>query len=425
MTDDVCQAEETDGWSTPPFKFSHDQASGRMYGRGVTDDKGPVMGWINVIQAFQSAGVPLPVNLLFCLEGLEEVGSFDLEEILRSEISKGREGLLPSFDAVCISDTYWLGTTKPCLSYGLRGINFFILEISSGSKVDKHSGLGGTVQEPLNDLFRIYASMTNENGDINMPGVLELAKPLSERERTLYQGIDYELGAEAKHATTMEHLIALWHDPAISFHGIEGAFWGPGGKTIIPGCVKGMDHGFAIMLSASYSLLIVKLKCHISDKEAGKFSIRISSTMDPSAVAHAVEAHVANISNALDTKNTITLTLLGSQRGWQSNPFHWNFEAAEKATVKVWGTKPDYTREGGTIPITRMLADILSNGGRERETDEREKEPTNIMLFPMGRADDGAHSTNEKLDLVNYINGCKAFAWYLNEVGEMFREKRA
>lgn len=43
----------------------------------------------------------------------------------------------------------------------------------------------------------------------------------------------------------------------------------------------------------------------------------------------------------------------------------------------------------------------------------------NILLIPMGRADDGAHSTDEKLDVLNFANGCKVFAAYLEEVGKM------
>ena len=65
---------KSDGWNTEPFTLVVDEKTGRLIGRGATDDKGPVLGWINVLQAHHELGLPLPVNLKFCLEGMEESG---------------------------------------------------------------------------------------------------------------------------------------------------------------------------------------------------------------------------------------------------------------------------------------------------------------------------------------------------------------
>jgi Cys-Gly metallodipeptidase DUG1 len=61
---------------------------GRMIGRGSSDDKGPVLGWINVLEAHHQSKLPLPVNLRFCFEGMEESGSTGLEKFLDGEIAK-------------------------------------------------------------------------------------------------------------------------------------------------------------------------------------------------------------------------------------------------------------------------------------------------------------------------------------------------
>jgi Cys-Gly metallodipeptidase DUG1 len=53
-----------------------------MVGRGSTDDKGPILGWINVLEAHH--GLHLPVNLRFCFEGTEESGA-GLKEYLATE----------------------------------------------------------------------------------------------------------------------------------------------------------------------------------------------------------------------------------------------------------------------------------------------------------------------------------------------------
>jgi len=75
-----------------------------MYGRGSTDDKGPVLGWLNVIEAHKKAGIEFPVNLLCCFEGMEEYGSEGLDDFIQAESKK----FFKDADAVCISDNYWL-----------------------------------------------------------------------------------------------------------------------------------------------------------------------------------------------------------------------------------------------------------------------------------------------------------------------------
>ena len=56
----------------------------------------------------------------------------------------------------------------------------------------------------------------------------------------------------------------------------------------------------------------------------------------------------------------------------------------------MFGTDPDMTREGGSIPVTLTLQEATGK---------------NVMLLPLGACDDGAHSQNEKMDRKNYIEG--------------------
>lgn len=136
---DVQPALKEDGWDTDPWVLT--EKDGKLYARGATDDKGPVLAWLHAIEAYQAIGEPLPVNLKFCFEGTEEVGSHGLAEVLEAEKNK----FLSGTDYVCISDNYWLGTTKPCLTYGLRGNCYFYIEVQCAQK-DLHSGVyGGTV----------------------------------------------------------------------------------------------------------------------------------------------------------------------------------------------------------------------------------------------------------------------------------------
>ena len=111
------------------------EKDGKFYGRGASDDKGPILAWVNVIEAFQQTGNELPVNIKFCLEGMEESGSVNLEQTVRSRT----DFFAQEVDFVCISDNYFLGKNKPCVTYGLRGQCYFYIEVQ-GPKQDLHSG---------------------------------------------------------------------------------------------------------------------------------------------------------------------------------------------------------------------------------------------------------------------------------------------
>lgn len=98
-------------------------------------DKGPIVGWLNTLSAYKETKTPLPVNIKFVFEGMEESGSEGLDEL----VVKESQGFLKGTDAVCISDNYWLTNRKPALTYGLRGVSYFEICVS-GPNADLHSG---------------------------------------------------------------------------------------------------------------------------------------------------------------------------------------------------------------------------------------------------------------------------------------------
>lgn len=371
---DVQPANLSDGWATEPFELTVD-GKGRMYGRGSTDDKGPVLGWLNVIESHKKAGIDFPVNLLMCFEGMEEYGSEGLDDFIIAECKPGK--FFEDADAVCISDNYWLGTEKPCLTYGLRGCSYYSIEIS-GPGQDLHSGVfGGTAQEPMTDLVRVMGSLVDTDGKIQIEGIKDLVAPLTKEEESLYKDIAFtmdnlyeSLGSNTGIYPDKEStLMGRWRYPSLSLHGIEGAFSAPGAKTVIPA------------------------------KVIGKFSIRTVPNMEPEQVDKLVYAHVDKVFKSLKSKNKINCFLQHAGKWWVASPKHWNFTAAAKAVEDVWGTKPDLTREGGSIPVTLTF---------EQATGK------NVLLLPMGSSTDAAHSINEKLDRRNYIEGIKLLGSYLH-----------
>jgi len=374
---DVQPAFKSDGWDTEPFKLVVDEDTGRMIGRGSSDDKGPVLGWVNVLQWHHESKEELPVNLRFCFEGMEESGSEGLDELVARESKPG--GWFDGVDAVCISDNYWLNTRTPALTYGLRGLSYYKVTVSGPGR-DLHSGVfGRTVYEPMTDLINIMSKLVSTEGRILIPGVEEQVAIADEEEKEIYRSLDYSVqdveeaagGAIALSDDKVEVLMGRMRSPSLSLHGIEGAFSGVGAKTVIPA------------------------------KVSGKFSIRLVPPQTPESVNPLVIQYIEEIFRGLKTKSKLEIECLHGGKPWVADHEHWNFEAAKRATWSVYGKIPDLTREGGSIPVTLTFAECLG---------------VNVLLLPMGRGDDGAHSTNEKLDRSNYIEGTKLLGSYLYEV---------
>ena len=375
---DVQPAALEDGWDTEPFVLT--EKDGKLYGRGATDDKGPVLGWLIAIRILQKLGIDIPVNLKFCFEGMEESGSEGLDEL----IEKRKGDFFTGVDYVCISDSYWLGKTKPCLGYGLRGISYFFVEIESSTK-DLHSGVfGGTVHEAMSDLIYVLSRLIDEKGNILIPGLMDDVVPLSPAEEALYDSIDFdmedykqEIGVK-KLLTSVDGsknktLMGRWRYPSLSIHGIQGAFDGEGAKTVIP------------------------------RKVVGKFSVRLVPNQTPEKVEAIVVNYVNDVFKTRNSPNHMKAFMFHGGRPWMTDPTSANFRAGAAATKRVYGVEPDYTREGGSIPVTISFQEATGK---------------DVLLLPMGASDDGAHSQNEKIDVRNYMEGIKVMAAYLFEVAK-------
>jgi Cys-Gly metallodipeptidase DUG1 len=256
---------------------------------------------------------------------MEESGSEGLDDVV---IQQANEWFKDT-DCVCISDNYWLGTTKPCLTYGLRGVSYFSL-IVKGPAVDLHSGLfGGTVHEPMTDLVHLMGKLVNPQGEILVPGIMDQVAPLTEEESQTYDALDFDMNVlhdslgntNSIHDSAKKTLMHRWRYPSLSLHGIEGAFYSPGAKTVIPA------------------------------KVTGKFSIRTVPDMEPEKVTELVVKYVKDEFAKLGSKNEIDVFCQHAGKSWVSSFNHWNFQAAIKAVKQVFQVEPDLTREGNSFFI--------------------------------------------------------------------------
>ncbi|XP_048385084.1 cytosolic non-specific dipeptidase isoform X1 [Stegostoma tigrinum] len=372
---DVQPARINDGWTTDPYVLT--EKNGNLYGRGSSDDKGPILAWLHAIEAFQALKQDLPVNLKFIFEGMEESGSSGLDDLL----TKKNETFFSNVEFIVISDGAWL-SKKPALTYGTRGLCYFTIEVQ-GANQDLHSGShGGTVHEAMTDLIALLDSLVNSSGHILIPGIDSDVVPLTDEECLLYEPIEFNLEAfkhiigtsELLHKTKVDVLLHRWRFPSLSIHGIEGAFSGPGTKTVIPAKVK------------------------------GKFSIRLVPNMDPEKLSNQVKKYLNGVFAERRTPNKLRVTLQSGSKAWSADVTDKQYNAGRRAIRKVFGIEADLIRAGGTIPIARTLQHTTQKS---------------VMMLPIGGADDGIHSQNEKLSREIYINGTKLFAAFITEISQL------
>ena len=120
---------------------------------------------------------------------MEESGSEGLDEFLWSQ----KDSFLKDIDYVCISDNYWLGTTKPCITYGLRGICYFSVQVSCAQR-DLHSGVyGGSVHEAMADLVYLLNTLVDVNGRILVDGIYENVPEVTPDEIKIYNNIEFDV----------------------------------------------------------------------------------------------------------------------------------------------------------------------------------------------------------------------------------------
>lgn len=369
---DVQPADPFELWNTPPFEpVVKDDV---LYGRGSTDNKGQIMAHIQGVEAaLKKNNGELPVNLIFLIEGEEEVGSDNLEKFLHTH----RDEL--HCDIIVVSDTEMVGPNQPTFTYGLRGIAAVEVTVR-GPSADLHSGVfGGSVANPAMALARLLATIHDENGHVAIEGFYDDVRPLEDWERESWKNTpftDKELleltGSPCvfgeKGFTSIERTGAR---PTAEINGMGSGYQGEGSKTIIP------------------------------SKAFAKLTFRLVADQDPKKIAEVVVRHLKK-----HCPPGVELELQVGHSGppYVTDPHSKAAEAAKIALKKTFQTEPVMLREGGSIPIVQNFKAILG---------------VETLLLGLALPDCKIHSPNENFRLENYRTGILLNQNLLEELGRM------
>jgi acetylornithine deacetylase/succinyl-diaminopimelate desuccinylase-like protein len=360
---DVQPPEPLDEWLSPPFE--PEIRDGRLYGRGTTDDKGQAYLHLKAVEALLALNGTLPVNVIFVVEGEEEVGSPNLPGFL----VENRERL--ACDAVLISDTSMFAPGLPSVTIGLRGLAYMEIHVQ-GSNSDLHSGeYGGAVCNPGNALARILAGLHDEHGRITIPGFYDKVRELGERERQALRELPFDeeafresVGSPALRGGEQGHSVLerLWTRPTLDVNGLLCGYTGEGAKTVLPA------------------------------RAMAKVSMRLVPGQDYQEVEQQFADHVRSLA---PEGVKVRVEALHGGPPWYAEPRGPVFAAANEALAAAFGREPVYTRGGGSIPIVQHFEQTLG---------------VPVVLIGFGLPGDNLHAPNESMLVENYTRGIEAIA---------------
>jgi len=168
---DVQPPDPLEKWNSPPFTPT--VRDGRLYARGASDDKGPMLIPITVAKAFFAVAGALPLNVKCLFEGEEEISSPSLESFIEENKT------LLAADLVLSADGAMWRTEEPSLTVASRGITGLELTLTAASK-DLHSGRhGGAVANPLHAMAQLIASLHDDEGCVAVSGFYDGVRDLT------------------------------------------------------------------------------------------------------------------------------------------------------------------------------------------------------------------------------------------------------
>lgn len=197
---DVMPASSQPGWETPPFEPTVvDAPDGRtrLVGRGAFNSKGPLVGMLATIRAFQDACIELPVNIRFMIEGEEEVGSRTLPHYLRENrkmLSRCAGALMP-----------FLGSNihgQHILRLGFKGVTMLEFRATAGAwggptRGEIHGYWKAVVANPALELVGALNTLVSRDGRIAVEGFDTLVPPPTVDDHMFMDDVAERLNIEA------------------------------------------------------------------------------------------------------------------------------------------------------------------------------------------------------------------------------------
>jgi acetylornithine deacetylase/succinyl-diaminopimelate desuccinylase-like protein len=364
---DVQPPEPLELWETPPFEPS--LREGKLYGRGVGDDKGHLTARLFAVDALLSTLNDLPCTVKFIIEGEEETSSVHLHHYVRNNLDRLKaDGCIWEFGGVDHTET-------PVQYLGLRGICYVELSVETAAS-DVHSGLGGSIFP--NAAWRLVWALNSLKGPdekIQLPGFYEKVLPPSSRDIELmtalpdpseFYKMQYGLKTFIKGLSGGVNLqVEEVFTPTCTICGLTAGYQGPGGKTVQP------------------------------SRASAKLDFRLVPDMDPSDVFKQLRTHLD-----LQGFPDVQIEFLGGEPPARTNPDDLFVKLVCDTALDVYGTPMRILPMGGgsgpNAPFIHDLGLPVASAG-------------------LGHPDGHGHAPNENIRLDLYLKHAKHMARLMTE----------
>lgn len=362
---DVQPPDPLDQWKTPPFEPT--VHNGRIYGRGVSDDKAPMFIPIKVAQAYLATEGRLPLNVKFLFEGEEEIGSPSLDSFVRERLA------LLNADFMLSADGAMWRADVPTLSVSSRGMVAFEVTVRGPSK-DLHSGRhGGAVANPLHAMATLLASLHDKDAHVAVKGFYDDVEELGEAQRQVIQTLPFDEAAYLKEVgspalcgeagySTLER---QWNRPTLEINGMWGGYQGEGSKTVLP------------------SEAHAKITCRLVPRQQPEDVMR--------KIAHHLEQH---------KPTGVTLDIGVKEHGalaYRLPEDHLGLRVAQQTLREIYQQEPLLVGMGGSVPICETFQRYLG---------------MDTVFFSFAVGDEDIHAPNEFFRVERLYQGLQAWALY-------------
>lgn len=370
------------GWTPIPMdtlQTAYDE-DWRVFGRSVSDDKGPLAMFLTAWDALEAAGQLPDYSLKVILDFEEELGSPNLP----AAVLDHKEKL--AADMMLIMDGPRHQSNKPTLSFGARGISTITLT-TYGPRSPQHSGhYGNYAPNPALGMAKLLASMKDDQGRVSIPGYYDGINLTSQEKEILQQVPDNEEDIQQKLGIATSDKVGNTYQesiqyPSLNIRGLSSGYVGEQARTIVPA------------------------------EAIAEIDVRLVPESDPERLFSLIKEHIKKQGYHITEEEPTEEERLKYPKlvKWDGEisyqAFRTPFDSApgiwlDKAYNRAFGESPVKIRMGGgSIPISPFV-DALAIPA-----------VTVVTVNP----DNNQHSPNENLRLGNFKEGIKTMLAILTQ----------
>jgi len=372
----VLKAKDTNGWKTLDWSLldSNIDENWRIFGRSASDDKGPIVMFLNAIDLLKENNKTIPFNVKIILDTEEEKSSKPLPKAVK----KYRELLLA--DYLIINDGPLHVSGNPTLVFGCRGITTITLT-TYGPLKPQHSGhYGNYAPNPGFILSKVLSTFKDDNGKVVIDGyydgiaidrkIKKILKNVPDNRAQILENLAIK---------TPEKVGSFYQEalqyPSLNIRGLSSGWVGKKARTIVPATATAAID-IRLVPESDGNRLKNLIKQHIK-KQGFYITDKVPTLAERMHYDKILRFDSGSITNPFRTDMNLPFAI------WLEDIMA-SYSNASIVKIRIMG---------GTVPISPFINEL------------------NIpaIIIPMVNPDNNQHSPNENLKIKNITYGLQTF----------------